>query len=163
MNNFATDLTDEAKLREQYERAKTKNEVWDFDEEDEEAFKQALLQELEEDKACISVDDFDKVLDKELGTFIDQRYDYVKDLKDAYKSSLKTTAEQKIFATIPDHVFWDIKTPKKAPALIRTNRYNPFRGREYANFFEMRDQEAYMDSQERKDNRNSSISMFRRY
>lgn len=163
MNNFCAELADEAKLREQYERAKTRSEVWDFDEEDEEAFRQALLQELQDDQAPISLEDLDAVLDKELGTFVNQRYDYVKDLKDAYKSSLKTTAEQKIFATIPDHVFWDIKTPKKPGNLVRKNKYNPFRGREYADFFEMRDAEAYLDSQETKDNRNASISMFRRY
>jgi len=47
--------------------------------------------------------------------------------------------------------------------MIRTNKYNPFRGREYSNFFEMRDHEDYMDSQETRDNRNASVSMFRRY
>lgn len=93
MDRFSPELAEEATLREQYERAKSKNEVWDFDEEDEEAFKQALMQELEEDRAGISVDDFDRVLDKELGSFLDGKYDYVRDLKDAYKSSLRTTAE----------------------------------------------------------------------
>lgn len=139
MENFSPDLADDDKLKDQYEKAKARSEVWDFDEEDEEAFKQALMQELQEGEAGFNAEDFDKVLDKELGTFINQKYDYVKDLKDAYKSSLRTTAEQKIFATIPDHVFWDIKTPKEAGNIVRTNRYNPFRGREFANFFEMRD------------------------
>jgi len=46
MDTFSPELTDEAHLRELYERAKAKTEVWDFDEEDEEAFKQALMQEL---------------------------------------------------------------------------------------------------------------------
>jgi hypothetical protein len=39
MDRFSPELAQEATLREQYERAKAKNEVWDFDEEDEEAFK----------------------------------------------------------------------------------------------------------------------------
>ena len=121
------------------------------------------MAELENDKAGINVEDFDRVLDKELGSFLDGKYDYVRDLKDAYKASLKTTTEQKILATIPDHVFWDIKTPKKPLNLVRQNRYNPFRGREYSNFFEMRDSEEYMDSQENRNNRNASISMFKRF
>jgi len=87
------------------------------------------------------MEDFDKVLDKELGSFVKDKYDYVRDLKDAYKNSLRTTSEQKILATIPDHVFWDIKTPRRPAPIVRTNRYNPFRGREHNNFFEMRDSE----------------------
>lgn len=43
------------------------------------------------------------------------------------------------------------------------NRYNPFRGREYDNFFEMRDAENYIDMQNKKENKNDSISTFRRY
>ena len=121
------------------------------------------MQEIEDEKSGINIDDFDKVMDKELGTFLNNKYDYVRDLKDAYKNSLGQSSEQRIFATIPDHVFWDIKTPRRQPQIVRQNRYNPFRGREHSNFFEMRDTEEYMDSQEHKRNLNSSVSMFRRY
>lgn len=119
MDRFSPELSNEAAMREMYERAKAKNDVWDVDEEDEEAYKQALLQELAEERAGVSVDDFDKVLDKELGTFLNNKYDYVRDLKDAYKNSLGQTSEQRIFATIPDHVFWDIKTPRRPAPLVR--------------------------------------------
>ena len=163
MDNFAPELSNEAVMKEADENAKTKSDVWDIDEEDEEAYKQALMAELEADKTEFSTGDFDQVLDKELGLFVNNKYDYVRDLKDAYRVSLSQTSEQRIFATIPDHVFWDIKTPRKQPGLVRQNRYNPFRGREYANFFEMRDTEEYLDSQEHKRNLNSSVSMFRRY
>jgi hypothetical protein len=89
--------------------------------------------------APFSVEDFQKVLVKELGVFKEgEEYDYSKDMKHAYQNSLKTSTEQKIFNTIPDHVFWDIKTPQQAKSLIRLNRYNTFRGREFNNFFEMR-------------------------
>jgi len=105
-----------------------------------------LLQELDENKSIFKADDFEKILVKELGVFKDgEKYDFVKDLKDAYKNSLKTTTEDKILATIPDHVFWDIKKPLQKKAIIPKNRYNPFRGREYDNFFEMRDSEEYLD------------------
>ena len=89
MDRFSTDLNDESVMRAQYERAKQNNEVWDLDEEDELAFRQGLLQELEDEKSGINVEDFDKVMDKELGSFLNGKYDYVRDLKDAYKNSLR--------------------------------------------------------------------------
>jgi len=110
VDNFS--CLDDEKLREQFAAAKAKEDVWDLDDEDEDAFRMALAQELTEDRAPFSVKDFDEVLTKEFGVFKEgEKYDYVKDLKNAYKDSLKTTAEQRILATIPDHVFWDIKTP----------------------------------------------------
>ena len=62
-------LDDENILRAQYERFKTASEVWDVDEEDEDAFRLAMLQELEEGKSGFQIDDFAAVLDKELGVF----------------------------------------------------------------------------------------------
>lgn len=50
MENYAGLPTDEAGLLAQYERMKGSNEVWDFDAEDEEAFRQAVLEELESEK-----------------------------------------------------------------------------------------------------------------
>jgi hypothetical protein len=135
-----------------------------MDEEEEESFRMAIIQELEENKAIFKADDFEKILVKELGVFKNgEKYDYVKDLKDAYKNSLKTTSEEKILATIPDHVFWDIKKPLQKRNIIPKNRYNTFRGREYDSFFEMRDVEAYQDRMHKKDNINDHVSMYRRY
>jgi len=48
MDRFSPELLDEAALKEQYERMKSKNDVWDFDEEDEEAYRQAMMEELAE-------------------------------------------------------------------------------------------------------------------
>ena len=110
VENFAA--TDDEKLRALFEAAKAKDDVWDLDDEDDAVYRLALVQELAEDRAPFDVTQFDEVLDKELGVFKHgEKYDYVKDLKDAYHASLKTTTEQRILATIPDHVFWDIKTP----------------------------------------------------
>lgn len=154
----------EDKLRAQYEAFKGKNEAWDMDEEEEESFRMAMLQELEENTTIFKADDFEKILTKEFGVFKEgEKYDYVKDLKEAYKNSLKTTTEDKILATIPDHVFWDIKKPLTKKSIIPKNRYNTFRGREYDNFFEMRESEEYMDRMTKKDNKNDSISIYRRY
>lgn len=159
-------LDDEAVMRAQYEQAKSKQEVWDVDAEDEDSFRLAMLQELEEGNAGFNVEDFHASLDKELGVFAKgEKYSFVKDLKDAHRSSLTTNLEDKILDTIPDHVFWDIKKPINQRKDITTNgnRYNPFRGREYDNFFEMRDSEDYKERMETKRNVNDSISMFRRY
>ena len=62
----------------------------------------AVYKELDESATPFEVDKFHEILDKELGVFKDgQKYDFVKDLKEAYKDSLKTTTEQKIFNNIP--------------------------------------------------------------
>lgn len=144
--DVASLLGDDEALKAEYERMLTKSEVWEVEEDDEDAFRLNLMQELEEDTAGFKVKDFEAVLDKEFGIFAKgESYNYVKDIKEAYKDSLKTTTEDKIFNTLPEHVFWDIKKPLVKPDLIMKNRYNPFRGREYGSFFEMRDSEKYMD------------------
>ena len=105
-------IENEEFLRRKYENYKKTAEVWDVDEEDDDSFKQALVQELEEGTTAFDINEFEAVLDKELSIFKkDEIYDYVKDLKDAYKNSLKMTREERIFNTLPDHVFWDIKKP----------------------------------------------------
>ena len=60
---------DEAKLRAQFEAYKSKNEAWDMDEEEEESFRLAMLQELEENNTIFKADDFEKILTKEFGVF----------------------------------------------------------------------------------------------
>jgi len=72
-----------------------------------------MLQELEEGSSVFKIDDFAAILDKELAVFQQgEKYDFVKDLKEAYRNSLAQTKEDRIFATLPDHVFWDIKKPQ---------------------------------------------------
>lgn len=48
---------------------KSKQDVWDMDAEDEESFRLAMLQELEEGTSGFNIEDFHKTLDKELGVF----------------------------------------------------------------------------------------------
>ena len=48
MDKFSPELSDESAMRAAYEKAKTRNDVWDMDEEDEDAYKQSLLKELQE-------------------------------------------------------------------------------------------------------------------
>ena len=60
-----------------------------------------------------TADEFQKILDKELSVFKEgEKYSYVKDLKEAYRHGLAKSSAEKIFDTIPDHAFWDIKVPR---------------------------------------------------
>lgn len=122
------------------------------------------MNELEENNTGFNIADFHNELSKELGVFKEgEKYDFAKDLKDAYKISLKSDTEQKIFNTIPEHYFWDIKTPQDKKPVIRKNRYNPFRGREHDNFFDMRAEEEYIRRNHVKTNVNDSTSIYTRY
>lgn len=89
----------------------SKDEAWDVDADDENALRIALLAELESGKSEFEIKHFEEVFNKELGIFPDGKYDYVRDLKDAYKGQLSKSIEYQIFKTIPDHAFWDIKKP----------------------------------------------------
>jgi len=160
-----TGVSDEEKQKHVYEKRKVKaNDVWDLDEEDEEAFRLALVQELEDEKTPFDIDQFHATLNKELGIFKQgEKYSVVKDLKEAYADSLRKRSDQAIFESIPAHFFWDIKKPLHKAPFVRENRYNPFRGAEFDSFFEMRDSEAYMDRLSKKHNRDNSVSLHRRY
>jgi hypothetical protein len=91
-------LSDEAALRAEYEKLKSHDEVWETDEEDEVAFKLELLRQLQNNETEFRQDDFEDVLTRELSVFAKgEKYNYTKDLTDAYKNSLATTTEEKIF------------------------------------------------------------------
>jgi len=121
------------------------------------------MDELANGTTPFDVKDFENVLNKELNVFKEEKYDYVRDLKDAYSKSLKTTREERIFATLPDHVFWDIKTPQQKKPVLRQNRYNPARGREFDNFFDMRNSEEYQIKQNNRENLNDAVSIHTKY
>ena len=52
------------------------------------------------------------MLDRELGKFAKgEKYEFVKDLRKSYSQGLASSEAEKIFKTIPAHVFYDIKKP----------------------------------------------------
>lgn len=57
----------------------------------------------------------------------DEKYDYVRDLREGFDSQLKKSTSSKILETIPDWVFWDIKKPIGVEEQFIQNPYNPFR------------------------------------
>lgn len=92
-----------------------------------------------------------------------EKYDYVKDMKNAYAKALEKTAVDKILETIPDHAFWDIKVAQTRDEQKFMNPYNPFRKYHTASFFDAREYEEYMDRRTRKQNIKDSVSTYRRY
>lgn len=117
-----------------------------------------------EKESPFSEDEFNKVLDQEFSIFKDgEKYDFVTDMKDAFKNSLRKPTSIKIFETIPEHVFWDIKKPLIGEQNKIHNPYNPFRKYPYESFFDMRDNDEYMQRRTHKDNIRDNISYFRRY
>lgn len=107
------DLLNDEKLRAEFERLKAVNEApLEAEDEDDDTLRIALLEEMEQNSP-FTADEFNQILDQELSVFKDgEKYDYVKDLKDAFKEGLSKPAAEKIFDTIPEHVFWDIKVPQ---------------------------------------------------
>jgi hypothetical protein len=71
----------------------SKDEAWDVDADDENALRIALLAELENGKSEFEIKHFEEVFNKELGIFPDGKYDFVRDLKDAYKGTMSKTIE----------------------------------------------------------------------
>lgn len=154
-------IDNDEKIKFEYENMKKYNNVWDVEDEE---LKLKYLQELEQYEFKFAEQDFREQMQKELAVFLkDEKYDYVKDLKSAYFRSLKTDTEMKILDTIPDFVFWDIKTPQIHKPFVRQNRYNGFRGREYRDFFEMRGTEEYMERFQKKYNLNTACTTHRLY
>lgn len=158
------DLNNDDKLKAEFERFKALNEgVLEVSEEDETELRMALLTEMEENSP-FSLDEFQDILDKEFSVFKNgEKYSYVKDLKEAFSDSLAKSTNEKILETIPDYVFWDIKTPRNQDKQKFMNPYNSFRKYPTSSFFDSREYEEYMDRRTKKQNLTDGVSTYRRY
>jgi hypothetical protein len=158
------ELFDDERLKAEYERLKAVNSgVLEISEEESDELRMAILNEMEE-SSPFRVEDFAETLDKELGVFKKgEKYDFVRDLKDAYASSLERTTNEKILDTIPVHAFWDIKVPIGQEQQSIMNPYNPFRKYHTTSFFDAREYEEYMDRRTLKKNLRDGVSTYRRY
>jgi hypothetical protein len=78
-------LSNEDKLRAEFERLKSGNESpLEVDESNIEELRVALLTELDR-QSPDTLDDFNEILDRELSVFKENsKYDFVRDIKDAY-------------------------------------------------------------------------------
>lgn len=118
-----------------------------------------LLEEMNEFE--IPTEKWQRFIEDELAVFDEgERYNYVKDMKDAFSEGLKTSLEDKILKTIPDFVFWDIKKPTEEPGKVFMNRYNPGRRVENENFFDARQWDAYKKEKEEQKKLAPSVSHY---
>lgn len=157
-------INDEERLRKHYDILKQNIESpSEYTEEELDQIRLQNLTELE-DLAPQTVDDFEAFLDKELSVFKNgKKYDYVEDIHEAFSETLAKSEAQQIFDTIPDNVFWDIKTPQHDLDEIKLNPYNPFRKYPFESFFDFRAYDEYMNRRKLKNNLRDSISTYRRY
>lgn len=80
---------DDAKHASDFAKANTDAEIMEVSEEDRNEFHTALYEGLEKFKTPFEIEEFQKVMDKEMAVFKDgEKYSYVKDIKDAYKNQL---------------------------------------------------------------------------
>ena len=155
---------DEETLRAEYDRLKNANATpIEGGEEAADEVRIALLEEMEQ-QSPFKVEEFEQVLDKEFSVFKNgEKYDFVRDLKDAFSTGLERTAAEKILDTIPEHAFWDIKTPARPDPQRFMNPYNSFRKYHVSSFFDSREYEEYMDRRIIKNNLRDGVSTYRRY
>ena len=93
-----------------------------------------------EEQSPFSADEFNDILDKEFSVFKNgEKYDFVRDLKEAFGTGLERSAAEKILDTIPEHAFWDIKTPTRQDPQRFMNPYNSFRKYHTSSFFDSRE------------------------
>jgi hypothetical protein len=157
-------VDNEEKLRAEYARLKAASEgAIEAAEDDHDAIRAAILDELDQ-SGVYSIDEFNEILDQELSVFKNgEKYDFVRDLKDAFKGSLSRPAADRILDTIPDHAFWDIKRPLVPDQKRFINPYNPFREYHTSSFFEAREYEDFMSRHTKKNNIKDGVSTRRRY
>ena len=112
----------------------------------------------------MTLDEFNEYLDQEFSIFKgDKRYDFVEDIKDALSESLSKCTAERIFNTLPNYFFWDIKRPNRPDNLDYKNQYNPARKVPFDSFFDMRQQEEFFDRRQIKMNLIDSVSTHRKY
>ena len=122
-----------------------------------------LLKQLLRGETSYSHEEWAEIFKNELNAFRDgEEYTFTKDLKEAYKKSLAEPLERQILRTIPDHFFWDIKKPNQPKIYMEKNRYNPFRGKEFNNYFELVNWENYNKQQFAHENRNQAVNYDKR-
>jgi hypothetical protein len=89
-------------------------------------------------KIDVSGDEMDELFRRELHILESQTEEYntVKALHTMFQHGIEKPMAEKIFDTIPDHVFHDIKQPLIKQKELTKNPYNPFRKLPHEDFFD---------------------------
>jgi len=149
----------EKTMRAAFERLNDQEAIEGEEEDDE--MRVTILTEME--SAGIDTDALNEMMAKELNIFNGEEYSFTKDLREGYDAGLSTSAADKIFDTLPDHVFWDIKRPLGKTPDTYWNQYNSARKIPNTNFFDMRNTERYFRMQKTHNNTIASVSYYRKY
>lgn len=105
----------------------------------------------------------EKIVDT-LGPFEEgEEYSLIKDLQDAYRRANSQNLIDVLLERIPDHAFWDIKTPLHRAPDVKVNTYNPMRSKTSISFWEHRSNSEWLENKERHANVKDSISSWVRY
>ena len=141
-------------MRKQYDLWKSDNVI---EAEEENEIRLAMYDSI--DEAGFSAEEWDEILAREFNTFQKgEKYNYVTDLRRTFNDGLATSSYDKIFAKLPDHVFWDIKKPQMREEEYYMNRWNAARQYPFSSFFDMRRHEDWMQKREEKRNLTENIS-----
>ena len=136
------------------------NESWEIDEEE---IRLRIVKEMANINGMFSEEAMNQQFN-ELAVFKpDEEYDYVTDLARGYENSLKKSAANQIFDTIPNHVFWDIKKPLGSDEEFVLNKKNPFREYPFTSFFDYITWDDYNDKRDKKENIKDSCTFYRNY
>lgn len=84
-------------------------------------------------------------------------------MRDAHRKALSKNLADQIFDTIPDHAFWDIKTPQGKRESNTYNKFNAARPKNAYTFFESRQAWEYIQEKHKYSNLTTSIPKFKRY
>jgi len=84
-------------------------------------------------------------------------------MREAFSEGVAQNNTGKIFNTIPDFVFWDIKKPLVGENHHITNPYNPGRAHHNTDFFDMRSQEQWATDRSAMRNIHCGISTRQKY
>lgn len=94
--------------RERFDKLDGGIETCDIEDEDE--MRVQLLTEMED--VGIDAEAMEQAMMEEMAIFKEgSKYSFVNDLREGFDDGLRKSAADKIFDTLPDHVFYDIKRP----------------------------------------------------
>ena len=82
-------------------------------------------------------------------------------MRKSYAEGLSSSEAAKIFKTLPDHVFWDIKKPRSKDLdddEMFANPYNPARADPTRDFFDARVNEQWLKDKKEQKNINPTVS-----
>ena len=159
--DVAFDCNEESS-RKRYELLK-KDQVTDTDDDSDDT-RIANVRE-RDNEGYIDADALSEKMQQEFECFLrGEKYDYVSDVRKVYQEDLSTSLEYKIFKTLPDYVFYDIKKPdEKLTDTLERNQWNPARRHPNTNFFEIRKYEDWKKDREEMRKLDASISRHMNY